>query len=262
MTIEEAKARLVSWCNEQIGYHEGADNWNKYAENPDIRKLYGWNPQNQPWCEVFADDAFIECFGYDLASAMTYQYTGKGSAACATSANYYKSHNAWYAGPAVGDQVYFLVDGGINHTGIVVNVGIGAITAVEGNSSDSVARRTYPTGSPKIAGYGRPNWKLVENYEPGEIAGSPPAKPETPEPVFCTLELPELENGAIGDCVKAAQALLAGWGYTCGWYGADGEFGPATQQACINFQFARKLNPDGIIGPKTWAALLGVMAVD
>jgi peptidoglycan hydrolase-like protein with peptidoglycan-binding domain len=73
-----------------------------------------------------------------------------------------------------------------------------------------------------------------------------------------SLELPELQEGSVGDPVKAAQILLGGWGYTCGWYGADGEFGTATKQACINFQFSRKLEADGIIGPDTWAALLGV----
>ena len=32
MTIQEAKAKLVAWCLEQVGYTEGANNWNKYAE--------------------------------------------------------------------------------------------------------------------------------------------------------------------------------------------------------------------------------------
>ena len=31
MTIQEAKAKLVAWCNDQVGYTEGANNYNKYA---------------------------------------------------------------------------------------------------------------------------------------------------------------------------------------------------------------------------------------
>jgi penicillin-insensitive murein DD-endopeptidase len=35
----------------------------------------------------------------------------------------------------------------------------------------------------------------------------------------------------------------------------NGRFGPITQNAVEEFQESRGLNPDGIVGPKTWAAL-------
>ena len=28
MTISEAKAKLIAWCNAQVGYAEGANNYN------------------------------------------------------------------------------------------------------------------------------------------------------------------------------------------------------------------------------------------
>lgn len=49
MTISEAKAKLVAWCNDQVGYEEGYNNYNKYA--PKWTEAGGWNAQNQPWCE-------------------------------------------------------------------------------------------------------------------------------------------------------------------------------------------------------------------
>lgn len=258
MTIEEAKKRLVTWCNSQVGYREGANNLNKYADIEGIRKLYGWYPQNQPWCDVFVDAAFISCFGYDLASAMTYQYTGKGSAACATSANYYKSHGAWYAMPAVGDQVFFNVSGGINHTGIVTSVGMGAITTVEGNSSDMVARRTYALGSPSIAGFGRPNWNLVANYEPQDEQSDDEqdAEPEKPSFLYHThqyfVKINLLKLGDYGPQVRNMQVMLDSAGYKCP---ANGQYDDTTYGAVKSFQEDNGLESDGEFGAKTFEAL-------
>jgi len=35
----------------------------------------------------------------------------------------------------------------------------------------------------------------------------------------------------------------------------DGKMGPRTRRAIKEFQKAKKLNPDGVVGPKTWEAL-------
>lgn len=72
------------------------------------------------------------------------------------------------------------------------------------------------------------------------------------------VKLQELKKGAKGDPVKALQVLLIGYGYGCGIYGADGDFGSATDAAVRAYQKAGGLAVDGIVGPKTWARLLGV----
>ena len=68
---------------------------------------------------------------------------------------------------------------------------------------------------------------------------------------------PTLRNGAKGEAVKALQERLIelGYGFYLGRWGADGDFGCATENAVMAFQDASGLTVDGIVGPKTWAAL-------
>ena len=55
--------------------------------------------------------------------------------------------------------------------------------------------------------------------------------------------------------MKKAQILLNGLGYSCGK--ADGDFGAKTEKAVIAYQKQFWTNPDGIVGEKTWAKLIG-----
>ncbi len=73
-----------------------------------------------------------------------------------------------------------------------------------------------------------------------------------------TLHLVTLRMGSKSPAVQALQQLLIAKGFSCGHWGADGEFGAATMQAVQNFQRSMDLSTDGIAGPKTMAALLGV----
>ncbi|MGC5004011.1 peptidoglycan-binding protein [Streptomyces sp. DT203] len=63
-----------------------------------------------------------------------------------------------------------------------------------------------------------------------------------------------LQSGASGAQVTAVQQLLNTHGYTAG--AADGNFGAATLSAVKAYQTTRGLPAGGIVGPKTWTALL------
>lgn len=257
LTTEAAKNKLCLWAEEQLGYHEGDGNNNKYADTPGLSEMYGWNPQNQPWCDVFVDSGFIECFGLSNACAMTYQPMGEGSALCRQSAQYYKDAGAFYHTPELGDQIFFYSSGDVNHTGIVVGVATGSVTTIEGNSSDMVAKRLYSVSDSKIAGYGRPNWAVVEgkNIDVPTNDHIPDATKKVDEPRSYALRLPYLSRGSFGELVAAVQTLLILEGYPCGPDGADGDFGQNTETAVRKFQEQLGLTADGIVGPETGAAL-------
>lgn len=74
-------------------------------------------------------------------------------------------------------------------------------------------------------------------------------KPSTP---VKTNKQPNLEKGNKGEAVKDLQRALCRKGVMIP---VDGDFGPKTEKAVQDFQRSRGLNPDGIVGPLTWANL-------
>ena len=265
MTEQKAKQILIDWCNAQVGYAEGSNNYNKYAQDSRLQQLYGWNAQNQPWCDLFTDEGFICCFGLQRAAAMTYQPIGAGSAACRFSAQFFKNNGAWYQLPELGDVIFFYVDGGINHQGIVVGVKDGSVQTVEGNSSDMVAHRTYSIGAGSIAGYGRPKWSVVADQnpdaaEPDEPADQPadePAAPAAPAFSYCAytyaVRVNLLKKGCYGPQVANMQRLLRDHGFDPGEI--DGVFGEQTKEALMAFQTAAGITVDGEWGGESANAM-------
>ncbi|MBR2854488.1 MAG: peptidoglycan-binding protein [Clostridia bacterium] len=87
--------------------------------------------------------------------------------------------------------------------------------------------------------------------EDGNIQ-TPPEPTPTPTP---EKKKPTIRRGSSGKYVKECQNDLISLGYDVGKTGADGKFGKNTEKAVKEFQKAKKLAVDGIVGAKTWAAL-------
>lgn len=141
--------------------------------------------------------------------------------------------------------------GSPDHVGIVEKVEGKQITVIEGNKGEAVARRYLQVNGRYIRGYGLPKYITTTNNN----------KPTTNvNEVKVMIELTQLSKGMTGPQVKTLQRLLIALGFKMkdGWrtYGVDGSFGQATKNAVINFQNARGLDPDGVVGPATWNALL------
>lgn len=64
-----------------------------------------------------------------------------------------------------------------------------------------------------------------------------------------------LRNGDSGADVKELQMKLIELGYSCGSYGADGDFGDSTEIAVRKLQLNTGCEVDGEVGPDTLAAL-------
>lgn len=64
-----------------------------------------------------------------------------------------------------------------------------------------------------------------------------------------------LSKGDKGKDVRELQAQLLTLGYDLGSYGADGDFGKATEKAVKKFQKDHGLQQDGIVGPQTQAEI-------
>lgn len=79
-----------------------------------------------------------------------------------------------------------------------------------------------------------------------------PTPPPAPDP---GTDKPILKRGSKGEYVYALQTALINRGYDLGSYGVDGDFGKATEAAVKKFQKDNGLTADGVVGPKTWAAL-------
>ena len=232
----------------------GKGNWTKYARDLAAAGYYNGNKNGYAWCDCFVDWCFFEAYGPVEGQRIQCQ-AGDLGAACVYSAQYYMKHGRYGQDPKPGDQVFFNTDGGINHTGIVVEVTASKIVTVEGNSADQVQKRTYDRGSARIAGYGHP---LYDEVTPTSATDVPPSLEEK----LVAVELPLLKNGSVSNAVKNVQALLIQHGYACGGRIVagrevpDGEFGPTTEKAVMCFQESKNLTADGIMGADTWKALL------
>jgi len=70
---------------------------------------------------------------------------------------------------------------------------------------------------------------------------------------WAKLDPPTIKKGSKGAAVSMLQQLLTDYGYNPG--SVDGDFGTKTDKAVKEFQGDFSLVVDGIVGPKSWAAL-------
>ena len=159
--------------------------------------------------------------------------------------------------------------GQADHVGIVTEVSGDLITVTEGNCGHEVKDRALWRDGRYIRGYACPDYAAAAAaLSIGEDPEDEPAAeaPADQAPDTITLPalpagwnyvpLPNLELGNESEAVRALQFLLKGRGFSIGWMGADGEFGPRTESALGKYKIDRDLPRNAIAGPEVWHQLI------
>lgn len=155
-----------------------------------------------------------------------------------------KITDAIRSGMLPGTAVFVDKNGNKSHIGLYIgnNTVIEAMSTQTGvcTSKLNTAKWTY--------------WGKLKNVEyPAQETQEQPSGGESGQTP--TQTLPTLKKGMKGEYVKLLQTKLVNKGYSVGSYGIDGDFGSATLRAVQQFQRDNGLDPDGVVGAKTWAAL-------
>ena len=162
-------ADVIKIARDWIGYEEGSNNWNIFA---DVLDRCGYftpqEKQNVPWCAIFCDfcalqaaipqDRDNDAKKYDAQYFLFQPSKNNYSASVSAMAAYFRNAGAYYEAedtePRPGDMIFF----GTQHVGIIEEVSESVITTIEGNAGNMVQRKWYDKGDPKITGYGRPRY--------------------------------------------------------------------------------------------------------
>lgn len=254
MNEKELRQKFVDQAVAYVGVIEGSsqhkyivDTYNKIVPLPQSYKL----KYTDSWCAAFVSVIAKKCGLLDIIPA---------ECSCQRQITLWQKLGRWQENdsytPKVGDIIYYdWGDNGVgdnkgvsDHVGIVVSVSNNVIKVIEGNYKDSVAYRFIDVNGKFVRGYGLPNFASRATSK--EIIST------SSKESVCNVELKVLKKGNKGQSVKALQALLIGFGYSCGAAGIDGDFGVATENSVKKYQSKKCLQVDGIVGTATWTSLL------
>lgn len=255
MTESEIRQRVVATakkyvgCNERDGTHKQfIDRYNAFSPLPRNHRM----TYSAAWCATFVSAIAIECGLTDIMPV---------ECGCGLMIALYKKLGRWREDenytPKAGDVIFYDWQDGKDfastdnvgapeHVGIVTGAACGVISVIEGNKADAVGFRSVTVNGRYIRGYGLPDYGSKATVAPAPAASGGAEKCPYAEPVK------NLRRGSSGTGVRWVQWHLNRCG---GKLAVDGKYGPLTRGAVLRFQRAHGLTQDGVVGPKTRAAL-------
>jgi cell wall-associated NlpC family hydrolase len=134
---------MISAAETQLGNIGGEPYWS----------WYGFASRAE-WCACFVSWCAEQCGFIDAGVLPRFS-------SCEAGIWWFKDRDQWQERgytPAPGEIIFFDwdIDGISDHVGIVERADAATIYTIEGNTSDSVARRSYAADSVKVMGYGIP----------------------------------------------------------------------------------------------------------
>lgn len=261
MPIGEFVAGLKAALDRKDGYIMGAkgqapkkwatNSWwyTQYSGSQRTKALYWREHAQRVWdCNGMAEGLYQDWSGVDINTKARYNYSGwcdpKGTGKIPEK----------YRVPGAAVFIHSSSSGYITHVGYLVE------PANTGNPSGDwwviEARGVmYGVVKTKLSERGWNRWGLMTKYFDYDQTDVP----EAPSDDELEFGHRTLKKGCKGYDVKALQQALIDLGYSCGSYGADGDFGSKTKDAVMAFQHDHGLEVDGIAGEKTFAKLNDLM---
>jgi len=249
------------------GYHEGANNWNIFAQKLDAVAYYApqYDKQNLPWCCHYINECMREaCINEDDEAkkwdAQYFMFQPSYNNLCSVvgyMAQCFMDADEYYYEPKEGDVIFFnSTDSNGNiieefvHVGWVSKVG-DCIETQEGNAGDQVQTKWYDFDQigHRINGFGRPRYD--GDINPANIDHKPEPYPD--EPV--NIQMNVLSRGSTGGQVNTLKALLNEFGWADN-LPLDGDFDWDTEQAVNAYKDNYGLDVNGVVDSETWNLLL------
>ena len=197
-----AYQKLIDWALGWVGYLEkkdgntkylwdktanaGSNNYTCFAYELAQTSILNGSKQGYPWCTTFYLDGLYQCFkdlGEDKIRQAIYIPKNSLAGGCYYAVQYYKAAGKFGSAPQLGAQIFFNDSSGeACHTGIVYGFDSSTVWTVEGNTSGAsgvidngggVCKKSYSRSYSRIAGYGYPNWSILEQtYTEGWVKDS------------------------------------------------------------------------------------------
>lgn len=245
------RTKVVDQAKAWLGYNESDGSHKKIID------VYNSHKPLARGYAVKYTDAWCATFVSAVAVRLGYTEIIPTECSCPKMITLLKNIGAWEESdsrvPKPGDIMFYDWDdtgvgenkGDPEHVGIVEKVSGNTITVIEGNYKNAVTRRTIAINGKYIRGYGVPKYDVETTTKPTTTTTINKQTEKASD-----VKMTQIRRGSTGKAVKVWQAIVG--------VNTDGDFGPKTENATIEFQ--KKTFPndkkewDGIVGDKTWKA--------
>ena len=218
------REKVIELAKKEVGYKENTNGWTKFGQwYAEYMKCENQGFETADWCTMF-------CAWCMQKAGLTSSQTVFTASAGPTGEDLLRKKGLWKTAtykPKAGDLIHFTW----GHVGFVEKVNGNTVHTIEGNSSNTVAQRSYSLSYSGIRGYAAPKYK------------------EEREENYMEVKKGDINNFAYS--VKSDLKYLKLLGYISASVDDKTGYGEGSEKAVREFQKKSGLAVDGIVGEKT-----------